>query len=225
VPDTHLIAGVAWLIVSGIGVGFVAAAPIGAVNIICIRRTLAYGPVNGLLAGLGAALGDAMFAVITAFGFTALFEAISGQRYWLELIGGLILIGYGVYAVVTKVEPRGLDDEDDGNSPGDLIGSALTTFGLTIINPATLIFFAAFVAGLTSLTPTGVPTYASAGIFVGAVFAGSTLWWLTIVSATYLAYRRIGSGGLVWINRITGALIGTFGIAVLVNLFYGHWVA
>jgi threonine/homoserine/homoserine lactone efflux protein len=221
--DTQLIVDWVWLAASGVGVGFVAAAPIGAVNIICIRRTLAYGPVNGLLAGLGAALGDAMFAVITAFGFTALYEAIAGQRYWLELFGGLILIGYGLYAILTRIAPKGLDDDDDGESAGELIGSAATTFGLTIINPATLIFFAAFVAGLTSLAPGGVPTYASAAVFVAAVFAGSTLWWLTIVSVTYLAHRRIGAQGVVWINRVTGALIGIFGIAVLLNVFYGHW--
>ena len=59
------------LIFSGIIIGLIVAAPIGPVNLICIRRTFAYGPVNGFLSGLGAALGDGVFAVITGFGFTA----------------------------------------------------------------------------------------------------------------------------------------------------------
>jgi len=45
------------IIVSGVAIGLILAAPIGPVNLICIRRTLAFGPVNGFVSGLGAALG------------------------------------------------------------------------------------------------------------------------------------------------------------------------
>src|SRR4051812_39752681 len=41
---------------SGIIIGLIVAAPIGPVNLICIRRTLAYGALNGFVSGLGAAL-------------------------------------------------------------------------------------------------------------------------------------------------------------------------
>jgi len=36
--------------------GLIAAVPIGPVNLICIRRSFAFGPVNGFVSGLGAAL-------------------------------------------------------------------------------------------------------------------------------------------------------------------------
>ena len=53
------------LIVSGVIMGLIAAVPIGPVNLICIRRSFAFGPVNGFVSGLGAALGDGVFAAIT----------------------------------------------------------------------------------------------------------------------------------------------------------------
>ena len=59
----------AWMALAGtaFGFGFIGAAPIGAVNIICIRRTLHYGPLNGFLSGIGAAFGDGFFAVLVIF--------------------------------------------------------------------------------------------------------------------------------------------------------------
>ena len=47
-----------YLILSGVVMGLIAAVPIGPVNLICIRRTFAFGPLNGFVSGLGAAVGD-----------------------------------------------------------------------------------------------------------------------------------------------------------------------
>jgi len=52
------------LIFSGFLMGLIAAVPIGPVNLICVRRTFAFGPLNGFVSGLGAALGDGIFAAI-----------------------------------------------------------------------------------------------------------------------------------------------------------------
>src|SRR5882757_8273650 len=85
------------LISTGIVIGLVVAAPIGPVNLICIRRTLAYGPVNGFISGLGAAFGDGIFATIAAFGLTAAAQLIQGYSTPLKLIGGAMLIGFGIH--------------------------------------------------------------------------------------------------------------------------------
>src|SRR3974390_1514754 len=84
------------LIGSGIIIGLIVALPIGPVNLICIRRTLALGPMNGFVSGLGAALGDGVLAIIMAFGFTAVVEFIHGVSGILELAGGTLLIFFGV---------------------------------------------------------------------------------------------------------------------------------
>lgn len=225
-PDAVLIGAWAWLIATGFGFGFIAAAPIGAVNIICIRRTLHYGPLNGFLSGLGAALGDGFFATITAFGFTQIFDLISGHRFGLEIVGGLILMGYAGYTLFTKPKIRTIEQKGEvaEERTKGFINAALSTLGLTLINPATLIFFAAVVASLSSLIPAGAPPYAAAGVFVGAVVLGSSAWWAVIVSITYFAHRQIGDRSITIINRVTGVLIGLFGLAVLSNALFGNWL-
>lgn len=213
----------AWMALAGtaFGFGFIGAAPIGAVNIICIRRTLHYGPLNGFLSGLGAALGDGFFAVLVAFGLSGLASLIDQNKLFLELVGAAILIGYGVFALLTtppiqKIEAKGEQVEERTTG---LISAVFSTFGLTVINPATLIFFTAVGASVTGLVPVNAPIYVGAMVFVAGVVLGSTAWWAVIVSITFFAHQQIGNRSIVIINRVTGVLIGLFGIAVLVNIF------
>src|SRR3974390_3173525 len=84
------------LIISGVIIGLIVALPIGPVNLICIRRTLALGPMNGFVLGLGAALGYGGFAIIMAFGFTAVVQFIHGLSGILETAGGTLLLFFGV---------------------------------------------------------------------------------------------------------------------------------
>ena len=76
------------LIFVGVVMGLIAAVPIGPVNLICIRRTFAFGPLNGFVSGLGAALGDGIFAAIIGFGLTWIAQLIEGYATIIELIGG-----------------------------------------------------------------------------------------------------------------------------------------
>src|ERR1700755_2921933 len=83
------------LVISGVVMGLIAAVPIGPVNLICIRRTFAFGPLNGFVSGLGAAVGDAIFAAITGFGLTWIAQLIEGYATIIELIGGALLVWFG----------------------------------------------------------------------------------------------------------------------------------
>ena len=61
----------------GILIGLIMAAPIGPVNIICIRRAMTKGPANGYFVGQGAALADGFFGALAAFGLTGMTQLIN----------------------------------------------------------------------------------------------------------------------------------------------------
>src|SRR5215469_4199424 len=82
---------------AGVVIGFIVAAPIGPVNLICMRRTLKYGTLNGFISGLGAAAGDGVFATVVAFGLTAIRHWIEGYSMVLQIAGGALLLGFGVH--------------------------------------------------------------------------------------------------------------------------------
>ena len=126
-----------FLLGPGIVIGLIVAAPIGPVNLICIRRTLQYGFLNGFLSGLGAALGDGLFAIVTGFGLTAISQWIEGLSTALQLAGGTLLLCFGLYTYFSKpparIDPK---SEDGEKSASTLVRAIVSTFALTITNPA-----------------------------------------------------------------------------------------
>jgi threonine/homoserine/homoserine lactone efflux protein len=104
------------LVFSGVVMGLIAAVPIGPVNLICIRRTFAFGPVNGFVSGLGAALGDGIFAAITAFGLTWISQLIEGYSAIIELVGGAMLVWFGYRTYIAPPMIARLDDGGDKGS-------------------------------------------------------------------------------------------------------------
>ena len=207
------------LIFSGVVMGLVAAVPIGPVNLICIRRTFAFGPLNGFVSGLGAALGDGVFAAITGLGLTWVAQLIEGYATTIELIGAALLVFFGFRAFQAKDMPRVETECADAGDRGGatLAGAIVSTFALTITNPATLLAFTAMFAGLGGIAG-GAGSYNDAGFVVAGVVGGSTAWWLVLTSVIGFFHTRITEATMRLINRISGVLVALFGLAVLGNL-------
>jgi len=205
------------LIIPGVLIGLIAAVPIGPVNLICIRRTLQRGSYHGLMAGLGAAMGDTLFATITAFGFTAIAQFIVGFSTILQLVGGLLLLSFGIRTYFAA--PPRFDEKlaTSGNGNGSHVPVMGTTFLLTISNPATLFGFTALFAGLGGLAGQDASFFAAAFVVLG-VFLGSTLWWLTLTTVVGLLHARIDDGIVRRINEISGIVVALFGVVVLGHL-------
>ena len=84
-------------------------------------------------------------------------------------------------------------------------------------NPVTLLSFGVMFAGLGGLAG-GAGSFHDAGFVVAGVVAGSAVWWLALTSFIGLFHTRIGAGAMQLINRVSGALVAIFGLAVLANL-------
>ena len=204
------------LIFSGIVMGLIAAVPIGPVNLICVRRSFAFGPLNGFVSGLGAALGDGIFAAVTGLGLTWVAQLIEGYATIIELVGAALLVFFGYRAFSAPALPR-LEEDAVRLGGSTLLGAIASTFALTVTNPATLLAFTAMFAGLGGLVG-GAGSYGDAGFVVAGVVGGSTAWWLCLTSLIGLFHTKIDASAMRLINRISGALVGIFGLAVLVNL-------
>jgi threonine/homoserine/homoserine lactone efflux protein len=204
------------LVLSGIVMGLIAAVPIGPVNLICIRRAFTFGPLNGFVSGLGAALGDGIFAAITGLGLTFVAQLIRGYATLIELVGSALLVYMGYRTFIAPAITR-LEEERAVGGGSSLLRAIASTFALTITNPITLGAFTAMFAGLGGLVG-GAGSYRDAALVVGGVVAGSTGWWLSLTSVIGFFHTRIDLGLITMINRVTGALVALFGLAGLINL-------
>jgi threonine/homoserine/homoserine lactone efflux protein len=205
------------LIVAGVIMGLIAAVPIGPVNLICIRRSFAFGPVNGFVSGLGAALGDGVFAAITFFGLTWIAQLIQSYDSIIEIVGGALLVWFGVHTVMSPVAGK-VEDSDKNDAGGaTLVRAMVSTFVLTITNPATLIAFASMFASFHALIG-GANSYVDAGFVVAGVVGGSAGWWLCLTSVIGIFHTRITDRTVRIINRGSGILVALFGLAVLIHV-------
>jgi len=100
--------------VRGLAAGLMIAAPVGPVNLLCIRRTLEKGWKSGIVSGLGAALADTLYGAIAGFSISLVIQPLIREQFWIRIIGGILLMGIGV-AYYCK-PPRPLEAGED-NSP------------------------------------------------------------------------------------------------------------
>ena len=204
------------LVLFGIGIGVLMAAPIGPVNILVIQRAVAGGFWAGLAAGIGAVLGDGTLAAIAAFSVTAISEVMNAYAGWIQFVGGLLLIAFGValfFAKPALTIPLGQKShllEHTGIIP--------QTFFLTVTNPGAILGMAAMIGGLGSLIG-GLNTYLEALFLVLAVMGGSLLWWLGLSELIATIRHRLTEGRLKLINGIAGAVLIAFGLILLLDGF------
>ncbi len=196
------------LLLHGFILGFSIAAPVGPIGVLCIRRTLADGRIVGFLSGLGAATADMLYGAIAAFGLSALQMILVGQANWLKIIGGIFLIYLGAKTFISKPAKEAAQ-----TSRGGLLGAYLSTLFLTLTNPMTILSFIAIFAGLQVNSTDG--NYLSPILLVTGVFGGSAAWWLTLSFVVAQLRVRFDSDWMVWVNRISGVVILSFGIAAL----------
>jgi threonine/homoserine/homoserine lactone efflux protein len=194
----------------GLIIGFAMAVPIGPIGIMCIRKTLAEGHTRGLIIGLGAATADSLYGIIAAFGLTFISDMITGQHFWVSLVGGGLLLFLGIRTFRAKRKVPAIPSDNKG-----MLGSYISAFLLALTNPMTIFafvaVFAAFGLGYRLF-------FISACILVLGVFTGSCLWFLTLGYVATLFRKKLDAGGLTWVNRISGVLIILSGIAALVSL-------
>lgn len=195
-------------------VGFIMAAPVGPVGVLCIRRTIRVNWVSGFITGLGVAVADSVFGAVASLGLTSISGALVAREQTLKLIGGILLliIGFSIYRAAPPKQNASVSLGKHGRN-------FLSALVLAFTNPLTIFSFAAVYIGLGLGSRTeGDPLYAA--IFVVGVFLGSCGWWLLLSLGTAKIRERITPSYFVYINHACGAVIAIFGIVTLASYFF-----
>lgn len=201
-------------IIKGIIIGIVASAPMGPVGVLCIQRTLNKGRMYGMVTGFGAAISDIIYALITGYGLSFIYDIIHNQRnlFWLQLIGSVLLFAFGVY---TYRSNPARNTRPVSNNRSSLVRNCVTGFFITLSNPLIILLFMAMFTPLKFMLPEQ-PYYQQAIGYL-AIFGGAILWWLFITYVVNKLRARFDVYGVWIINRIIGVvvMIASFISAVL----------
>lgn len=192
------------LFFKGLAFGFVLAATVGPMWLLCLRRTLAYGTAAGLASGMGIAVADGLYGAVAAFGLTAVSGFLLRHAFWIGLAGAAFLFYLGAKTLLARPAPA-----PETPAPGGLFAAFGSTLALTLANPPTLLAFAAIFAGLGLAASAD---WAAAAALTLAVFLGSAAWWVILAAGAGLLRGRMGPRLLRGINIVSGVTILAFAL-------------
>ena len=203
------------LLLRGFVLGFAVAASPGPIFFLCVRRILTQGRMTGLFSGFGVATADAFYAAIATFGIAALTGAFAAGRRPLAVIGGAVLIVLGARILLERRQAPLAAAAPTGRG---LAWAYVSTLGLTVSNPATIVSFAALAATLG--LGTGGSLLRPASVVAG-VLLGSAAWWGVLVVATSELRARLTPQLVGWLSTVTGVAIAVLGILAVLSAFSG----
>ena len=208
-----------WIdILKGFAVGMCASAPIGPIAILVVQKSLSKGHKAGFVSGLGASVVDTFYAFIAIFALAFAQSFIEEHKNMILTVGGAVLIAVGFSMAFSNPFRKLKADGEPSVSPKDF-GQAVA---LGISNPmAIFVMFTLFAFfGLANDAP---HTWSVTPIIL-AVSAGSVTYWFLISWLLSRFHGNFRMRTILWISRITGAVIVIIGIALLgqglVNVFF-----
>lgn len=196
----------------GIAIGFIAAAPVGPVNVMIMQQAFRRGFLPGLLTGIGSVVADAMFASAAAFGMTAVGDFFEGHARIIQLVGGVILVLFGLRLVLSHPH----FNLNYGEPARGLVSGIAAAFALTITNPGALLGFLALFGALGDWAPEPGNWLAACELVLG-VIAGSFLWWLMISAIVARLRVHLDDHWLERVNGVAGGLLMGFGVIILIR--------
>lgn len=196
-------------------IGVVASAPMGPVGVLCLQRTLNKGRWYGFFTGCGAALSDLLYALITGFGMSFVFNYVDKGMFWLQLLGCAMLLGFGVYTF--RIDPARSIRPVTKATKGSFFYNFLTAFLVTLSNPLIIFLFIGLFARFSFVGGGAFVSETTIG-YMSIVF-GALLWWFLLSYGVSKVRGQIDKKGIQLLNRIIGIIvIGVSAIGICFTL-------
>ena len=209
--------------IAGAIAGYGVAIPVGAIAVLIIDAGIRRGWRVALAAGAGTATADGVYAALAALAGAAIASAIEPYIVALRWVSVAVLVAIALRGLLAlRHEARALAATGgvvtrEAARPGDVRRTYLRFLGLTIVNPATVIYFAALVLGLPSI---GEGSLDRLTFVVGALIA-SLSWQSFIATIGALAHGRLPPHARLWTSLAGNLIVLGFAANIARGLLFG----
>jgi threonine/homoserine/homoserine lactone efflux protein len=191
-------------IVSGLLAGWGVAIPLGAIGVMIVDLGMRAGFRRAAAAAAGVATADFLYCVVAALAGAAVAGLLEPREHALRLAAAAVL------AVVALLGLRSLRRRPGGADDAPPAGRLYLRFvALTSINPLTVAYFAALIAGLPAIASGSA---ADKVAFVVAAGVASLGWQLVLAGSGAALHRRLPASARVYTALGGNALV--LGLAV-----------
>lgn len=199
---------------SGLIAGLALAAPLGAIGILLVQEGIARGLRGSVPSAAAVATVDVVYCTAAVAAGTLAGPIVRSWTPWPQLVGGAALIALGVHGLVRPRRASGQAVDREAVGTGTALQRYALFLGLTALNPATLVYFAAIVTGLDRVAA----SMPSAIAFTTGVGVASFGWQILLVALGALLRRTTGQAFRSWTAAIGNGLVIALGVALIAQL-------
>lgn len=214
--------GVFEMVVKGLLIGIFVSAPMGPVGVLCVQRTLKKGRWSGFATGVGAALSDIIYALITGIGVSFIVDIIEDPNvaYWSKVVGAIVLFLFGLYTFrsnpVVNVKATPQTKKEKGKS---LTQDFITGFLITFANPGIILVYVSLFGTFTFVLKDNTLPMLMGSV---SIVIGALAWWFMLTTMVDKV-RRTNNMKFIWsLNRVIGSAVILASILMLVSALSGH---
>jgi arginine exporter protein ArgO len=199
--------------VAGLLAGWAIAIPVGAIAVLIVEIGIRRGFLLAAAAGAGAASADGIYAALAAVGGTALAAFLEPLERPLRIvaIGALLLIGVRGLLLMT-IASRSVPAS--ASLPTRAVPTYLRFLGLTLLNPQTVVYFAALILALPELGRGA----GERGAFVAGAFLASLSWQTALAGVSALAHHHLPPRFQVAVSLLGNLVIMGFAVLLALDL-------
>jgi arginine exporter protein ArgO len=174
-------------LIAGLLAGYGVAIPVGAIAALIISLTARTSLRVGVGAALGAATADGIYATAAVLGGAAIARVVEPIGTPLRWVAAAVLVALAARTAVTAVRQYRSPAPQRPRAGLDTPRRAfLGLLGLTLLNPATIVYFGALVLGRQA---SGALATSDEVVFVAAAFVASASWQLLLAGSGSLVGR------------------------------------
>lgn len=175
--------------------------------ILTVAHSISFGWKSGIATVAGATVGIAVQLIIAAIGLTSLLNIVAGAFEWLRWAGAVYLVYLGVKQWRSASEPMEITTSEVSRKNLFVQGVVIT-----ILNPKSLVFIAAFLPQFIDITrPLGVQFLLIVPTFLFITFTVTSVWALVAGSAReFLRSPR----AIKTVSRTSGGLMVLAGMGL-----------
>ncbi len=200
-------------LLTGVLAGYGIAIPVGAIAVLIVEVGIRCGFRCAFFAGAGAATADLLYAALAVIGGAALAGLVQSVDQPLRIVSAVVLV---VIALVGLRRVGRMPESVQIAFPDrrELASTYARFVGLTIINPTTVVYFAAVIVGL------GVADDMSAAegvLFAMGAFLASLSWQTLLAGVGAFAGDRLGRRAQAAAVVVGNLVILVFAFVILVQ--------
>jgi threonine/homoserine/homoserine lactone efflux protein len=201
--------------VQGLLAGYGIAIPVGGIAVLIVDAALRGGLRRGFFAAAGAATADFLCALAVALAGGVVAQALAPAAVALRIASGVTLIAIGAWGLVrAALRRRNSDDMPPRPDESTDLRTYLEFVGLTLVNPFTVAYFAAFVLGGSA---GDLATGRARSVFVAGFTLASLSWNVLLAAFGAVTHRLLSPRAQVFVSAFGHVLVIGLGARLLLR--------